>query len=91
MLLEVYVNYDEREIYSEVDFIEKLNEETQKIIDDDDELDQWLGEQFYYSELFKMSEEEKEKNLNEWENIYAPQKAEDFLFSNGWHKEILDI
>lgn len=44
MLLEVYVNYDERKIYSEVDFIEKLNEETQKIIDDDDELDQWLGE-----------------------------------------------
>ena len=60
MKVKIYVNWDEREIYSEKEIVAKEKKIAEQYFDDGDGFSDWLDEIFSGIELFKMNNDDKE-------------------------------
>lgn len=64
--MKIYINWDNREIKTETDFLELIDNTTSKKAETDYTLDDYLGEHYTYEEIFYFNEEQKQKIINKW-------------------------
>ena len=62
----VYVSWENEEVISEAEYEAKLEEETNALAADDYQFGQWLNENYVASEIWNMTEGEKEEVNADW-------------------------
>ena len=93
MRIKVYADWKHEEILSEKDYKEfkerKVNEMADDYYEDDYEFGEFLAEKYSCSEIFKMTNEEKEKVKADWK-AQCKESAEE-TFADDWVYEEVEL
>ena len=91
MKIKMYVNWDVCTILNEKEFKEIVQRDVNHRENDNEALNEFLEDKYYLSDIFYMSEEEKERVKEEWK-----KDCEDYiwdeLFEEGpWEEKEIEI
>ena len=93
MKIKVYVNWKDEEVLNEKDYMEfrdrKVNEIADDYFEDDYEFGEFLSEDYTRSEIFRMTEEDKEKVKKAWK-AQCKESAEE-TFDDEYNYEEVEV
>lgn len=93
MKVKIFVNWEKQEILSESEFSEMIADKTKEKIDDDYELSHFLEYQstYSYSEVFRLTPEEKDKIYKEFREYCEEEAEADILNEDDWFEKFIEI
>ncbi len=93
MRITIYVDWKHEEVLSEKEYKEfkerKVNEIADDYFEDDYEFGEFLGENYTCADIFKMTDEEREKVKAEWK-AQCKESAEE-TFADDWVYEEVEV
>jgi hypothetical protein len=89
MEIKVYVNYYERETITEKEYQKKVEQEINERMEDKELFNDWLGEKYFYYEIYEMTPTKKERVKEK----YREDLKDDVLdeFNDEWEEIILEV
>ena len=95
MKIKVYVDWKHEEILSEKDYKEfkdrKINEMADEYFEDNYELNEFLCDDYNHAELFRMTDEEKEKVKADWIARCKEYAEETFENEYEYEENVLEV
>ena len=91
MNVKVYLNWQERQILTESEFNEMVAKRTQEKLNDDYELNYFLERSYLFSEVFRLTPEEKDEIYKEFQEFCREEAETDIMDDDDWVEKIIKI
>ena len=95
MKIKVYADWKHEEILGEKDYKEfkerKVNEMADNYFEDDYEFGEFLGEKYTCADIFKMTDEEREKVKKEWKAKCKADAKDNFADEWEYEEIVLEV
>ena len=77
MKIKIYVDYENKNVLTEEDYKEVLNERAKSYKSDNEAFEDWLNDRYSASEIFKMKSHDLDKVIERWEGVCEEDAEED--------------
>ena len=87
----IYIDWEEREVLTEKEFEELVNEERKRLVDTDEAFEEWLENNFSSLELWKMEMSERVKALTDYRRYCDKVARDNLLYEEDGYIEKFEI
>lgn len=93
MKVKIYVNWEKQQVLSDSEFSEMIADKAKEKINDDYELNHFLEHQslYSYSEIFWLTQEERDKIYKEFREYCEEEAEADVLNEDDWFEKFIKI
>ena len=91
MRIKIYVNHESHEVLNESDFENYAARKGAEVADCDDSFSEWLDENYYSSDLFYMTEEQRAKVREMWEKVAYDDARDDLISPYGGEWKVYEV